>query len=91
MEIELLEKTDNSMKISFLDSDDAFVYLLLEELWEDKKVSNAELKRTHPTLEAPTLTIEVSEGKPQAALKRAIKSLGNKFKDIRTEFEKVAG
>ncbi|MCK4718204.1 MAG: hypothetical protein KAT70_06000 [Thermoplasmata archaeon] len=91
MEIELVEKTANEITVSFLDSDESFVYLILEELWEDKKVVNAEYKKSHPTLDTSTLKVRVSEGKPQTALKRAAKSLSTKVKAIKDGFEKVAG
>ena len=89
--MELANKTADEITVVFLDSDEAFVYLLLEELWKDKKVANAEYKKTHPTLDKPTITVKVTEGKPQTALKRAAKSVSNQFKEFREEFEKVSG
>ena len=42
----------------------------------------------HPELEVPTLSIEVKSGKPQTALKRAAKSVGNQYKVARGQLKK---
>ena len=91
MELKLVEKTQDEIAVAFLDNDEAFVYLLLEELWKDEKVISADYKKIHPTLEWPILRVKVSEGKPQTALKRASKSLSNKFEELKAEFVKVSG
>lgn len=91
MDLELVDKSDKEITVKFLDSDEAFVYILLEELWKDKKVASAEYKKSHPTLDSPTLIVRVSEGKPQTALKRAAKSVSGQFKEMREVFEKVSG
>ena len=91
MELQLLEKTQDEISVIFMDSEEAFVYLLVEELGKDNKVVSAEYKQGHPTLEKPVLKVKVSEGKPQTALKRASKSLSNKFGDLREAFEKASG
>jgi len=91
MELRLVSKTQDEISVEFLDSDEAFVYLLLEELWKDKKVVNADYRQGHPTLERPILRVKVSEGKPQTALKRAEKSLSNKFNELKVDFTNVSG
>jgi DNA-directed RNA polymerase subunit L len=45
----------------------------------------------HPQLDKPVLTVEVKEGKPQAALKKAAKSLANQFAEARQLVEKQLG
>ncbi len=89
MNLELIEKKTNEITIKLLDVDEAFAYLLLEELWADEKVEKAEYKKGHPYLDHPVIWVKVREGKPQQALKRAARNLSNKFKSIREDFIKT--
>ena len=42
----------------------------------------------HPSLDNPKIYIKVKEGKPQAAIKRALRRLEKTFEDLENEVKK---
>lgn len=91
MQFRLKEKKKDSIKVEIVDPDETLIYPLIHELVQDKNVSDARYVTGHPQLDCPTLTVEVKEGKPQAALKKAAKSLANQFLEARQLIEKQLG
>jgi len=91
MEFKLLEKKKDSIKLEIKDPDETLIYPLVHELLQDKNVADARYVTGHPQLDRPTLVVEVKEGKPQAALKKAAKSLANQFLEARQLVEKQLG
>jgi len=91
MELKLLEKKKDSIKVEIQDPDDTLVYPLLHELLSDKSVKDARFVTGHPQLDKPVLIVEVKDGKPQAALKKAAKSLASQFAEARQLIEKQLG
>jgi len=91
MEFKLLEKKKDSIKVEIVDPDETLIYPLIHELLQDKNVADARFVTGHPQLDKPVLTVEVKEGKPQAALKKAAKSLVNQFSEARQLVEKQLG
>ena len=88
MEIQLVEKDKDSIKILIKDADMTLISPLVKELLEDEQVTEVKYTAGHPDLDVPTLYIKVSSGKPQTALKRAAKSLSNTFKETREKLAK---
>jgi DNA-directed RNA polymerase subunit L len=87
MEIQLLEKDKDSIKIQIKEADMTLISPLVKELLEDEIVT--EVKYTAANREAgPTLYVKVSSGKPQTALKRATKVISNTFKEAREKLNK---
>jgi DNA-directed RNA polymerase subunit L len=87
MEIQLLEKDKDSIKIQIKEADMTLISPLVKELLEDEIVT--EVKYTAANREAgPTLYVNVSSGKPQTALKRATKVISNTFKEAREKLNK---
>ncbi len=91
MELKLVEKKKDMIKVEIQDADDTVVYPLLHELLSDKNVKDARFVTGHPQLDKPLLIVEVKEGKPQAALKKAAKALANQFAEARQLIEKQLG
>ena len=91
MEFKLLEKKKDSMKVEIKDPDETLITPLLHELLQDKNVLDAKFTTGHPQLGKAVLTIEVKEGKPQAALKKAAKALANQYLEARQLVEKQLG
>ncbi len=91
MEFKLLEKKKDSIKVEIQDPDETLIHPLIHELLQDKNVADARYVTGHPQLDKPTLMVEVKEGKPQAALKKAAKSLANQFVEARQLIEKQLG
>ncbi|HUV24916.1 MAG TPA: RpoL/Rpb11 RNA polymerase subunit family protein [Methanomassiliicoccales archaeon] len=88
MELELIEKDKDSIKIRFIDPEMTIINPLVTELLNDKVVAAVDFWAGHPDLEFPTLYVRVEKGKPQTALKRAAKNLSNQFKDAREKLQK---
>ncbi|HJX04258.1 MAG TPA: RpoL/Rpb11 RNA polymerase subunit family protein [Thermoplasmata archaeon] len=91
MEFRLLEKKKDTIKVEVHEADDTLIYPLLHELLQDKNVVDARYVTGHPQLDKSILIVEVKEGKPQAALKKAAKALANQFAEARQLIEKQLG
>ncbi len=88
MKFVLLEKGKDTLKVQVEDLDETLFYPLINELQKDEAISEARYYLGHPQLEKPVISVKVKTGKPQAALKRALKALSNQFKEAREQFEK---
>jgi len=88
MEIQLLEKDKDSIRIQIKDADMTLITPLVKELLEDEQVSEVNYTAAHPIFGHPTIYVKVSAGKPQTALKRAAKVLSNDFKEVREQLVK---
>jgi DNA-directed RNA polymerase subunit L len=91
MEFKLVEKKKDTIKVEIKDADETLIYPLIHELLHDKNVVDARYTTGHPQLDKATLTVTVKEGKPQASLKKAAKSLANQFLEARQLVEKQLG
>jgi DNA-directed RNA polymerase subunit L len=91
MEFKLVEKKKDSIKVEVSDPDDTLIYPLIHELLQDKNVEDARYVTGHPQLDVPVLVVKVKDGKPQAAVKKAAKSLANQFLETRQLIEKQLG
>ena len=91
MDFKLVEKKKDTIKVEIHEADETLIYPLIHELLQDKNVVDARYVTGHPQLDKATLTVEVKEGKPQAALKKAAKSLANQFLEARQLVEKQLG
>ncbi len=91
MEFKLLEKKKDSIKVEIKEADETLIYPLLHELLQDKNVADARYTTGHPQLDKSILTVQVKEGKPQAALKKAAKALANQYLEARQLVEKQLG
>lgn len=91
MEFKLVEKKKDSIKVEILEADETLLYPLIHELLQDKNVADARFATGHPQLDKSILIVEVKEGKPQAALKKAAKALANQFSEAKTLVEKQLG
>ena len=88
MEFKLIEKKKDLIKIEIEDADETLIYPLIHELLQDSNVKDAQYSTGHPQLDKATLSIVVKDGKPQAALKKAAKSLARQFLEARQLTEK---
>ena len=88
MQLKLIEKEKDTIKFEVENSDNTLLIPLVEELNKDEAVEYAKYTIKHPTLDNPILTVKVKKGKPQAAVKRAIKRLEKVVEDMEVQFEK---
>ena len=88
MEIELLEKEKDSIKVRIIGADMTFITPLVQGLLEEKDVAEVKYTIGHSQLEDPTLFLRVKAGKPQSALTKTAKALTNEFKEAREALQK---
>ena len=91
MELKLVEKKKDLIRIEIDDADETLIYPLIHELMQDKNVEDARYSTGHPQLDKAVLTVMVKDGKPQAALKKAAKALANQYLEARQLMEKQLG
>jgi len=91
MELRLLEKKKDTIKVEIQDPDETLIYPLIHELLQDKNVQDAKYLTGHPQLDKPVLMVTVKDGKPQAALKKAAKALANQYLEAKQLIEKQLG
>ena len=88
MQLRLLEKQKDSLRIEVANPDDTVIYPLITALLKDEDVADALYYTGHPQLDKPVLTIRTKKGSPQAALKRAAGGLADEFADAKKLLEK---
>jgi DNA-directed RNA polymerase subunit L len=88
MEIALLDKDKDSIKVSIKGADMTLITPLVQGLLEDKDVAEVKYTIGHSQLEQRTLFIRVKTGKPQSALKKTAKALTNEFKEAKESLMK---
>ncbi len=87
MEMRVLERDKNALKVSIETPDDTVVYPLINELLKDEDVAEAKYSVGHPQLDKPVLYVRTKKGKPQTAIKKAAESLSGQFREAKTLFE----
>src|SRR2546430_336388 len=88
MQLRLLEKQKDSVRIEILNPDDTVIYPLITALLKDPEVEDALYYTGHPQLDKPVLTVKVKKGSPQAALKRVAEVLATEFGGAKQLLEK---
>lgn len=90
MEVTLLDITKTQMRIEVSDLDETVIYPLLNQLLEDKDVSDARYVPGHPQLDKPQIFLKVKKGRPQTVFRRATRELAKRFDECKTLLEKSA-
>lgn len=88
MQLQLLDKDKDSIKVQVRDAEMTLIQPLINELLSDEGVEEVKYITGHPDLDIPVLYVRVKSGKPQTALKRAAKTISNEFKEAREKLEK---
>jgi len=88
MNIKIVGKGKNKLRVEFEGEDHTLVNLLRETLWrEDADYSAYEKK--HPFLENPVLILETDKKDPTNTLKNAAKKIAADMEEFRDEFTKA--
>lgn len=90
MELNLIDKGKDSIDIEFDGVDESVIHMIITELNSDDKVKEASYTVGHPMIDKPRMHVVVVEGKPQTAVKKAIRQVGRQFKEARELFDKAA-
>lgn len=88
MELKVVEKEKNALKVEIEGPDDTVIYPLINELLKDSDVAEAKYSVGHPQLDKPVLYVKTRRGKPQNAIKKAADALAGQFREARSLFEK---
>jgi len=78
--VKVISKTKDTLEIELQGANDTLVQPLIERLQNDEDVALARHSTNHPIADPPKIYIKMKSGTPQAALKRAIKSIVNEYK-----------
>ena len=89
MDLKLLERQKNQVKIQVVQPDDTILYPLVSALLLDGDVETAQYYVGHPQLDKPVLWIRTKKGSPEAVLRRAAEGLADRYREARELFEKA--
>lgn len=90
VELELLEKGDNSLLIKIIGEDHTLCNLLRKKLYEDKSVVAASYVIEHPLTEPPKFYVKTKKGKsPERALIDAADTIAEQLEDLRKQLQKT--
>jgi DNA-directed RNA polymerase subunit L len=90
MEIEVLERESDTLRIALPKGEETILIPLVEALQAEDKVVEARYYLGHPFLDRPTLYLRTKGEKPQATLKRVLKNLADLYGDALTDFDRKA-
>lgn len=82
MQTYLVEKTENSAKIAFKDANLSLITPLMRALNDDDDVELVRYIDKHPELEDRKLFVQVKNGDPLDAFKRAADTVADYFSEI---------
>ncbi|HYK92504.1 MAG TPA: RpoL/Rpb11 RNA polymerase subunit family protein [Thermoplasmata archaeon] len=90
MELRVVEKEHDVLRIELPKSEETLLIPLVEALQAEEKVVEARYLIGHPYLDRPSLFLRTKGEKPQQVLKRVLKELADVYGDILQDFEKKA-
>jgi DNA-directed RNA polymerase subunit L len=82
MELNLVEKTKDSVTIRIKDANMTLITPLLNKLSDDADVSIVRYVDHHPELEEPILMVSTKKGTPEEAVKRAANAISEYYSSI---------
>jgi len=88
MNIKILGKGKNKLRIEFEDESHTLVNLLRKALW-NQKADYAAYEKIHPYLDNPVLVLETKKRDPVNVLKAAARDVSNMSKDFKKEFKRA--
>jgi len=88
MNIKIIGKGKNKLRIEFENEDHTLLNLLRRELW-DQNADYAAYEKKHPYLENPVLVLETKKKDPVNTLKAAAREITNQTKDFQKEFKRA--
>ena len=91
MEMKVIERTDDTLRLQIDDPDDTLIYPLVHQILQDEDVADAQYSVGHPMLDKPVLVIRTKRGEPKVALKKAAEALSAEFAGAREQLKKQLG
>ena len=90
MEIKVIEKKKNKLKLEIIGEDHTFCNSIRKELWNDKDVKVAGYNIEHPLVSNPVLTLETDKKDPRKVLEATIKRLKSKNAQIKKSMTSIS-
>jgi DNA-directed RNA polymerase subunit L len=90
MEIHVVEKESDSLRIELPKGEETLLIPLVELLQQEEKVVEARYFFGHAFLDRPALYLKTKGEKPQQVLKRVLKDLTDLYGDVLQDFDKKA-
>ena len=90
MEIRVVEKDHDTLRIELPKGEETLLIPLVESLSSEEKVVEARYFLGHPYLDRPTLLLKTKGERPQQVLKRVLKDLADVYGDALSDFDKKA-
>jgi DNA-directed RNA polymerase subunit L len=90
MEIHVVEKEHDSLRIEIPREEQTLLIPLVEALQAEEKVVEARYFLGHPFLDRPSIYLKTKGERPQQVLKRVLMDLIELYGDALTDFDKKA-
>ena len=90
MEIRVVEKEHDVLRVELPREEETLLVPLVEALHHEEKVVEARYYMGHPFLERPSLYLKTKGERPQQVLKRVLKDLSDVYGDALSDFDKKA-
>ena len=90
MELRVVEKEHDLLRVEFPKGEETLLIPLVEALQKEEKVVEARYFLGHQVLDRPTLFVRTKGEKPQQVLKLTLKDLTDLYDDLLADFEKAA-
>ena len=87
--LRVVSKDKNSITLEMLNYDNTLLRPLIEELLKDEQVEESRYYIKHPVIDNQQIFVRVKTGKPQAAVKRAIRKLSKRYESLSEELSKA--
>jgi len=82
MELNLVERTTDTVTIRIRDANMTLITPLLSKLSDDVNVSIVRYVDHHPELEDPVLIVSARKGTPEEAIKKAAKGISDYYSSL---------
>lgn len=89
MELRVIEKGKNLLRVGIVGEDHTFCNALRKELWNDGDVAFAGYKIEHGLVDNPVLVLQTKTKSPKTVLDGAVKRLKANNKKLKTLFNKL--
>lgn len=84
----VVSREKNTITIEMLNYDNTLLRPLVDEILRDEQVEDSRYYVKHPVIDNPQIYVKVKTGKPQAAVKRAIKKLSKTYENLGADLAK---
>ncbi len=81
MKAKLIDKGKDFIHIEISEPDNTLIQPFVHQLLKMDEVEEVKYHKVHPEMDLPQIYVKVKKGKPQNALKKALKALSKEYRD----------